>query len=328
MSQYTTGTITVSNGSNVITGSGTSWLSEISIGDLLSVSGEPPYWVSLVNSNTSITLTGPWGGASSSGLSYAITRDFASNGNPLINPNDTETAQAFNIVAAQSLNANVTGDAVNYDVQASPTDSTPNRVMLTGAGGLLGAGGFQTELDANNYPFGTIGLITPRFVDMSNVPSDISSLSRRGAISTTGDTVYAEQTLTMVNVDQNSTPRRFIRFLYGGTYTSWQEIYTTANLNVSEFFGSGYIGRGTANTTNNLRVQLHTNSYTKATGIIDTGVYAPRNAAWTSAGSVTGVTLNGSSTGGFTIIDCAGSGFVIGDEYVLFATSGGVEVEF
>jgi hypothetical protein len=77
MSQYQTGTVSVANGSNVVTGSGTAWDVNVTAGDLFKVSGESAiYEIASVDSATQITLTANYAGATNTGLSYAIIRDF------------------------------------------------------------------------------------------------------------------------------------------------------------------------------------------------------------------------------------------------------------
>ena len=94
MAQYSTGTVTVTNGSAVVTGSGTSWSGEITVGDIFTVKGSNAwYQVGSVDSNTQVTLTANYAGATASGALYAITRDFTTrNGYPYPSKKDIETA--------------------------------------------------------------------------------------------------------------------------------------------------------------------------------------------------------------------------------------------
>lgn len=85
-SQYTAGTVTVTYGSSTVTGSGTLWASSVNVNDLFGIPGIPLlYNVGSVVSDTQITLTAPYSGASGSGLPYAISRWFTPTlGLPLI----------------------------------------------------------------------------------------------------------------------------------------------------------------------------------------------------------------------------------------------------
>lgn len=94
MSQYKTGTVSVTNGSATVTGSGTAWSSNVSPGDGFVVAGTSvPYTVASVSNNTSLTLSTPYQGSSASGESYAIWRDFTTNESlPELSQGDIETA--------------------------------------------------------------------------------------------------------------------------------------------------------------------------------------------------------------------------------------------
>ncbi len=94
MSQYKTGTVSVTNGSNVVTGVGTLWSSNISVGNFFIKSGDVVgYTVASVISDTSITLTGNYSGTTSASSDYGITIDFTPNlALPTINAGDLNTA--------------------------------------------------------------------------------------------------------------------------------------------------------------------------------------------------------------------------------------------
>lgn len=93
MAQYKTGTVSVTNGSAVVTGTNTLWLSNINAGDAFTVAGTGViYDVASVDSDTQISLTAPYGGSTASGLIYAATRDFTSPDNfPELVAGDIET---------------------------------------------------------------------------------------------------------------------------------------------------------------------------------------------------------------------------------------------
>lgn len=68
---YTTGTVAVTSASAVITGSGTTWTSNVSDGDVVTIGGSSDfYYVESVDSNTQITLTTKYIGSTVSGLTY------------------------------------------------------------------------------------------------------------------------------------------------------------------------------------------------------------------------------------------------------------------
>lgn len=75
---YKVGTVTVTNGSAVVTGTGTAWTNiEVRPGDVFLTDGTRVYEILSVDSQTQITLAGTWTGATASGQTYAIIRNFA-----------------------------------------------------------------------------------------------------------------------------------------------------------------------------------------------------------------------------------------------------------
>lgn len=97
MSQYKTGAVSVTNGSQVVTGTGTLWLSNVSPGDGFTVAGTGvPYTVGSVDSDEQMTLNANYAGPSGAGLAYTIWRDFEANtGAPEMSQGDIETATIF-----------------------------------------------------------------------------------------------------------------------------------------------------------------------------------------------------------------------------------------
>ena len=97
MSQYKIGTATFTNGSATVTGSGTSWLANVSAGNsIVRVGDNVAYEVSGVASDTSLTITAPYGGVTGSGLSYVAHIDFLPNGLPKFANGDVEFAAIQN----------------------------------------------------------------------------------------------------------------------------------------------------------------------------------------------------------------------------------------
>lgn len=95
MAQYKAGTATVVNGSPVVSGSGTQWLANVQAGDSFVMAGVSlVYDVASVDSDSQITLTAPYGGVGKSG-SYAVQRDFTTDGIPEMAQGDIETAAIF-----------------------------------------------------------------------------------------------------------------------------------------------------------------------------------------------------------------------------------------
>jgi hypothetical protein len=98
MAQYNTGTVSVTALDATVTGSGTSWTTEIAAGQLFTVVGDNEvYEVASVTSDTELELTQPYAGTTASGQSYIVARDFTPlNDIPLLSPGDLETAKIYN----------------------------------------------------------------------------------------------------------------------------------------------------------------------------------------------------------------------------------------
>ena len=93
MSQYKTGTATVTNNSPTVTGSGTLWLANVTAGDSFTVAGDGVmYDVASVDSDTQVTLSMAYAGVTASGVVYTIARDFTSPDDfPELTTGDIET---------------------------------------------------------------------------------------------------------------------------------------------------------------------------------------------------------------------------------------------
>lgn len=71
---YRVGTVAVTNASAAVTGTGTTWTSQVKPGDWFMLDGTRMAEVLSVASNTSLTLTTAWGGSTASGQTYSIAR--------------------------------------------------------------------------------------------------------------------------------------------------------------------------------------------------------------------------------------------------------------
>jgi hypothetical protein len=70
---YTTGTVTFTNGSKTVTGSGTTWNTLVDAGMLIQRGNERVYVVASVDSTTQITLRDAYEGVTGSGVSYTLS---------------------------------------------------------------------------------------------------------------------------------------------------------------------------------------------------------------------------------------------------------------
>ncbi len=95
--QYRVGTVSVENGSPTVTGDVSSWVDNVSTGNLFMVVGDnTSYEIASIGDNTTLTLTSNYGGSTATGRNYAITGSFTPiYGLPYIEPGDIETATIF-----------------------------------------------------------------------------------------------------------------------------------------------------------------------------------------------------------------------------------------
>ena len=121
MSQYKTGTVSVTNGSAVVTGVGTSWLANVNVGDGFVVVGVPvPYTVAAISNNGQLSLSAPWAGTTVSGAQYAIFRDFTTLlGLPELSQGDIETATIWTR-ALRLLDQAPTDSVAGHVAEANP----------------------------------------------------------------------------------------------------------------------------------------------------------------------------------------------------------------
>ena len=92
--KYDFGTVTVTNGSAVVTGSGTQWSANLDDGELFTVIGSGiAYTIGSVDSDTQVTLTANYAGSSASGLSYTVVQGFTPTFSiPYVDVGDVQTA--------------------------------------------------------------------------------------------------------------------------------------------------------------------------------------------------------------------------------------------
>lgn len=94
MPQYGSGTtVSVTNGSSTVTGTGTLFVANVTIGDIFIVNADGvSYVVASITSDTVLVLTANYAGTTNAAAAYAITIDFTPNfALPLLKKNDIET---------------------------------------------------------------------------------------------------------------------------------------------------------------------------------------------------------------------------------------------
>lgn len=126
MTQVTAGTVSITNASATVTGSGTTWLSTINVGDVFTVIGDGVWYeVAAVTSDGLVTLTAAYAGVTAAGVAYAITTSFTPVLSiPYPEQNDVETASLFRramlTVEAELLKDRYKNGIVKNDVLTAP----------------------------------------------------------------------------------------------------------------------------------------------------------------------------------------------------------------
>lgn len=78
--QYKSGTVSVTNGSNIVSGFGTTWLANVQPGQGFKIAGDDSvYTVAAVSADYQLQLSAPYEGATASDQQYQITRDYTPN---------------------------------------------------------------------------------------------------------------------------------------------------------------------------------------------------------------------------------------------------------
>src|ERR1051326_55877 len=124
INQYNTGTVTVTNNSATVTGSGTSWTSALINQQFKS--GGAVYTVTAVGSTTSLTIDKAWAGATASGQTYTILTAY-------VTPSDQDANSAYNFKSFYSIVDPATNVVVTIGNSAFFLDIyDPNRSATTG----------------------------------------------------------------------------------------------------------------------------------------------------------------------------------------------------
>jgi hypothetical protein len=188
---YSTGTVSISSGSRVLTGVGTSWAANIDPGMMLTVTGfTKKYTVSSVQSDTSLTLDTQWTEAGAAGAAYSLapTRTVV--------PSTLVTASTAKLASVAGRLAFTAGNYVGLSDIADPfTFSSGNFLRLPGGtialanareqllifhtGGLSVAGGLAnaTPSDPAGNPLWSLTLANAELIALGH--EGIASYSGR-----------------------------------------------------------------------------------------------------------------------------------------------------
>ena len=135
-SSYSAGTVKVTNGSQVVTGSGTFWTASVDPGMLLQLGDERVYVVSSVESDTQLTLRDAYQGATGEGKAYALRPLYEITSADPYQHVDYLTACANRLVLGSGRTIRFT--EVNNPHSTTNSLGTPNEHKLPSGVAILG----------------------------------------------------------------------------------------------------------------------------------------------------------------------------------------------
>jgi len=152
MSQYSTGLVSTTNGSSVITGTSTAWLtSGIDASDFFIAAGDTvAYTIASIDSDTQITLTANYAGSTQSGITYtAHIERFGAL--PIFSDNDADTPELMNEVVKFTVNQDsALGTASTKDTGTAAGEVPLNSTLVPKAGGTFTGDIAATNLSGTN----------------------------------------------------------------------------------------------------------------------------------------------------------------------------------
>lgn len=144
MAWYKTGTVSVTNGSTTVTGSGTNFVSGAQVGEAFQGPDGELYEITTIGSSTSLTLASAYGGSTASGQSYAIVptqslvADLASDVADLISDYQTVVDEAG---AGKFTDGSAASPAIKFtqDQDTGFFRDTANEVAVSAGGSKIGS---------------------------------------------------------------------------------------------------------------------------------------------------------------------------------------------
>jgi MSHA biogenesis protein MshQ len=194
-----TGTVSVTNNNATVTGTGTLFLSQLTAGSVITIAGAN-YVVSAIASNTSLTLTRVYAGATAAGL--AVTKKSAQTNS---NVSSLEVATAIADVTVSSLSNGVAtlnaGSSTVYTITLTnngPDAATGIKVLDPAAAGLSKTGVSCSSAGGASCPFfSTVGALESGGLSVDLPVGGQITLTVNADVTATGGTVTNSATVLL-----------------------------------------------------------------------------------------------------------------------------------
>lgn len=255
MAQIKTGTVSVTNGSNVVTGSGTQFLTEGAVvGSAFIIQTSEGidgagvlYTIGGSITETGFQLSSNWAGETASGLAFVVHVDMLAAGFYQLLPGDLEIKTIFNYNITKLINEKAAlaalGTAAFANLTASATDTTVGRVLKVDDFGVGSRKPTITDLNAATTFYSECAQTA------ANLPSGvIFSGGIQVFTFTMGDFSSVLHQTVKGKENATGTKRIFERTFDGTVWGSWQEVYTTGNVETTaqNLLDNGSYGFGQA----------------------------------------------------------------------------------
>lgn len=182
---YTTGTVTCTNNSDVVTGTGTTWSEIVNPGDILTLNDDKLYVIKTVNSNTSITLDKVFAESTVSNSAYRIFLNTAAHF-----PSDT----AAKVERALEQLSDINEAAINNDRTVTAATKVNGKGLTSTTGNI--------DLNPPTVNSNTGGQINFHYNQSANATSSIVE-NASGQIRVNGD-LYLNGNLNLRGDVRNS----------------------------------------------------------------------------------------------------------------------------